>query len=140
MKKSVSDTLLIILGLTVLLAIALDASRTGKSADKRSSYLSDARNKSKPKTGLIYSDGIDNSNTEPNEPNEHTLQKQLGTARVSSFHDPDVNRESEPRAGSKKYLTNHANGNLSADDLEGTADDLEDAADDSQDDAAACVE
>jgi len=129
MKKPVSDILLLVLGLTVLFAIALDASRTGKSADKRPSYPSDGPNKPEPKSSFVSS-GIDNLNDE-----SHELRpvKRFTTARAGSFNDkPD---HSATGAGLEEYRTNYANENLNDDDLEGAADDSQDDADESEDTA-----
>ena len=148
MKKPVSDILLLVLGVTVLFAIALDASRTGKSAEKQPSYPSDGPNKAEPKSSFVSS-GTDSLNDEPR---ELRPVKRFSTARAGSFDDKLDHSATE--TGSKEYRINYANESLDGDhvenasnDFEGAVDnseddvdELEEGTDDSQDDANDCVE
>ena len=148
MKKPISDILLLMLGLTVLFAIALDASRTGKSAGKRLSYASYESNKPEPKGGLICG-GIDNLNDGPN---KLRLVKRFSTARANNLRDDTDRLATEAKAAQR--LINYANENPDSDDLKDATDDSQDDADesedatdesedtsgDSQDDADGCVE
>ena len=148
MKKPVSDVLLLMLGLTVLLAIALDGSRTRKSAGKQLSYPTYESNKPEPKRSLICGriDSLDDR------PRQLRSAKRFSTPRANNLRDDTERLAIEAKAAQR--LINYANENPDGDDLkdatdgsqddadqsEDTPDESEDTSGDSEDGADDCVE
>ena len=135
MKKPVSDVMLLMLGLTVLLAIALDGRRTRKSAGKQLSYPSYESNRAQLKRGLICGriDSLDDSR-------QLRPARRFSAARANNLCDGTDRLAIETKAVHR--LIDYADENQHGNDLKDAADDsedateqIEDATDDSQDDA-----
>lgn len=132
---------LIIVGLIVLCAIALDETRIGKSAGKRPTCPSYESNERTLKRGLVCGriDSLDHKLRQLRPP------KRFSTARASNLRDDTDRLAIEAKAAQR--LINYANKNQDGDDLKDAADDSQDDADesedtsgDSQDGADDCVE
>ena len=136
MKKPVSDVLLLMLGLTVLLAIALDGRRTRKSAGKQPSYSSYESNKPQLKRSLICGriDSLDDKTLQPKP------ARRFHTARAKDLRDGTDRLAIETKAAQRliDYADENQRGNdlKDADDYSKDANEqIEDSTNDSQDDA-----